>query len=459
MKKVIITVITVILISAGLKSMLFADAAAGVPASNNILVVYSNCNSWGTYPVDIYNAFNTALSGISPAPAIDVVSVPCGSGPGFYNELAAAHGAKIVDATNPLKYWCQVWDIRFNDHYTNWANAGAYSVYPTGCTTLEDFINNTGGNNDAWMFTQYVNNGGMMYIQTDHSEYTCRNESVRAFINSVANGASQLSGAVGMFAAGSNTANFAAAPENFGTDFNNLAASGNLQTWYPGYLTGGYGTAVPLVRDTSGNWIFMLAWLDTNLTAGKGRIIVSYDSNAFADAAVKNATSNALIQNCYDFLSNSSCVIVTNTPTNTPTITNTFTPTQTRTATHTYTATNTFTATYTYTQTNTPTITPTSTPAFEFEHKTSYPNPFKDSTNILYYVNRDSKVTAKVFTVSGEKIATLTQDALAGYNRLFWNGTNDSNNKASSGVYVYSIQAVSGSDKSKLVWSKLTILR
>ena len=101
---------------------------------------------------------------------------------------------------------------------------------------------------------------------------------------------------------------------------------------------------------------------------------------------------------------------------------------------------------------------PTATPVFEFKLKTNYPNPLKDMTYILYYLSREAVVKAKIFTLSGEEIIELRQNGLKGDNRLFWDAKNKYNEKASSGVYIYCIEAISGNDRAK-EWSKLSVLR
>ncbi len=72
----------------------------------------------------------------------------------------------------------------------------------------------------------------------------------------------------------------------------------------------------------------------------------------------------------------------------------------------------------------------------------SYPNPFNPTTTIQYYVAQESKVTLKIFNVMGVLVKTLVDDVQAqGQNSVMWNGRNNSGQKVSSGVYLYTLTA------------------
>jgi hypothetical protein len=148
---------------------------------------------------------------------------------------------------------------------------------------------------------------------------------------------------------------------------------------------------------------------------------------------------------------------VTKTCTDTPTFTNTVTEslTPSLTLTVTYTALVSFTPTVT--ATGTPTNTATKT-IFCFELKGAFPNPFHADTNIAYLVCKDSEVEAVIYTVSGEIVRRLYQHAVSGWNALYWDGKNNAGRNAASGVFIYSIEAVSGSDRKKL-WGKVAELK
>lgn len=72
----------------------------------------------------------------------------------------------------------------------------------------------------------------------------------------------------------------------------------------------------------------------------------------------------------------------------------------------------------------------------------NYPNPFNPSTTIRYDLPRQSQVSLKVFNILGEEVATLVNEAQPGGKyELNWNGKNRFGQQASSGVYVYRLQA------------------
>ncbi|MEI7542647.1 MAG: FlgD immunoglobulin-like domain containing protein [bacterium] len=148
----------------------------------------------------------------------------------------------------------------------------------------------------------------------------------------------------------------------------------------------------------------------------------------------------------------------TNTASPTQTSTNTFTPTVTRTMTSTSTNTVTDTSTMTVTQTITPTLTLTP-PALVLTPITNYPNPFPDTTHIVFYISVASEVSIRFYTISGEFVGSTTKVACpAGKNEILWNGLNKDGKKLASGVYIYKIKASSGDAEQKAL-SRLAILR
>jgi len=435
---------------------LFSDAIPGIPASNAVLMIYS---TYGTYSTQIKNDYKSYLTSIGAI--VDEVSVAQGSGPGFYDELIAQQSSKIIDSNNPLKYWCQVWDLRFTDLYS-------YYGVPCGNPNSEEIISlGAGSTTDQTMFRNYLLSGGSLFFQGEHNDKPCRWENLIAFLNSVANTPISASGPV-VISGGVITPNYASTPENFNSDFNTLSGSINT-TFYGGIPLGQLGSARPLLY--TGADAIIMGYLENDLNTAAGRIVVSWESNAFVQPNSNGyPVASYVMQNIYDLLSNSSCVVITNTPTNTFTTTETPTPTNTLTITNTFSITNTFTNTFTFTETathtftTTPTITftftqtQTPTPPFEFKLITNYPNPLADFTYILYYLGREADVKVKIFTISGENIAELRQQGQKGDNRLLWDAKNRYGEKASSGVYIYCIEAVSGNEKAK-IWSKLSVLR
>jgi hypothetical protein len=71
----------------------------------------------------------------------------------------------------------------------------------------------------------------------------------------------------------------------------------------------------------------------------------------------------------------------------------------------------------------------------------NYPNPFNPATTIRYGLPSDQWVTLKIYDALGQEVATLVDGfRTAGYHSAIWNGTLQTGNRASSGVYVYRLQ-------------------
>jgi hypothetical protein len=72
----------------------------------------------------------------------------------------------------------------------------------------------------------------------------------------------------------------------------------------------------------------------------------------------------------------------------------------------------------------------------------NYPNPFNPATVIEYAVPQRSHVTIVVINVLGQTIRTLVdEEKSAGSYRVIWNGTDQSGQSVSTGVYLYRFQA------------------
>jgi len=105
----------------------------------------------------------------------------------------------------------------------------------------------------------------------------------------------------------------------------------------------------------------------------------------------------------------------------------------------------------------TPTVTCTRTD-FCFEILGIFPNPFSTDTTIVYKVCLAAEVNAVIYTVSGEVVRRLQQQAVPGWNSLRWDGKNDSGRTTASGVFIYSVEAVSGDDRNKF-WGKVAAVK
>ncbi|MDP1676386.1 MAG: LamG-like jellyroll fold domain-containing protein [Bacteroidota bacterium] len=78
----------------------------------------------------------------------------------------------------------------------------------------------------------------------------------------------------------------------------------------------------------------------------------------------------------------------------------------------------------------------------------NFPNPFNPTTTINYQLPDASSVKIIIYNMLGQEIKTLiSEQQLAGYYSMMWNGTDNANRKISSGVYIYRIEAIGPHNK------------
>lgn len=98
----------------------------------------------------------------------------------------------------------------------------------------------------------------------------------------------------------------------------------------------------------------------------------------------------------------------------------------------------------------------------EFVLYQNYPNPFNTSTTISYALPFESEVSITIYDLTGSIIKSfMINNQSAGYKDLLWDGRNNYGAEVSSGVYIYTIRAVSleGNGKSFAKSSKLMLLK
>ena len=70
----------------------------------------------------------------------------------------------------------------------------------------------------------------------------------------------------------------------------------------------------------------------------------------------------------------------------------------------------------------------------------NYPNPFNPTTTISFSIPDESKIDLIVYNIKGQKVKTLISDQLSnGTHSITWNGSDERNKPASSGVYFYKL--------------------
>lgn len=72
-----------------------------------------------------------------------------------------------------------------------------------------------------------------------------------------------------------------------------------------------------------------------------------------------------------------------------------------------------------------------------FELENAYPNPFFSSTTIKFSVPKDEKIRLEIYDIKGLLVNSLIDSDVmkAGIYEISWNGTNNSGNKVTSGIY------------------------
>jgi len=85
----------------------------------------------------------------------------------------------------------------------------------------------------------------------------------------------------------------------------------------------------------------------------------------------------------------------------------------------------------------------------------NYPNPFNPTTSIAFSLDEAKHVTLEIYNIRGEKVRTLIGDEFsADHHKVVWNGTDDSGNSVSSGVYFYKMKAGDSEKTRKMVLLK-----
>ena len=89
----------------------------------------------------------------------------------------------------------------------------------------------------------------------------------------------------------------------------------------------------------------------------------------------------------------------------------------------------------------------------EFALRQNYPNPFNPETNIPLQLPQEARVTATIFTILGQRVKTLFKGEFKepGYYTLRWNGTTDSGQRVTSGIYILKLNAGQYSKSVKMV--------
>ena len=86
---------------------------------------------------------------------------------------------------------------------------------------------------------------------------------------------------------------------------------------------------------------------------------------------------------------------------------------------------------------------------------TCFPNPFNPQTTIHYTISEASYTELNIYNIKGQQIKSLINAfQSAGSYNLQWDGTDDMQNKVSSGIYYYNLSTSAGSVTKKMLLMK-----
>jgi len=90
-----------------------------------------------------------------------------------------------------------------------------------------------------------------------------------------------------------------------------------------------------------------------------------------------------------------------------------------------------------------------------FSLSQNYPNPFNPTTALKYGLPEASDVNLMIFDITGRRIKEWSiSNQQAGWHEVVWNGTNQSGQQVSTGVYIYCLRAGNFVDTKKMVFMK-----
>jgi len=71
----------------------------------------------------------------------------------------------------------------------------------------------------------------------------------------------------------------------------------------------------------------------------------------------------------------------------------------------------------------------------------NYPNPFNPTTNINFSLQSNTEVELSIYNIKGQKVRTLVDGNIEkGDHSVMWNGSDESGNPVSSGIYLYKLK-------------------
>ena len=97
--------------------------------------------------------------------------------------------------------------------------------------------------------------------------------------------------------------------------------------------------------------------------------------------------------------------------------------------------------------------------ANDFDLAQNYPNPFNPTTTINYNLTTDATITLRVYDMLGREVSSLVNGVQsAGIHTVVWDGTFDTGEAASSGIYFYRMEAAPLDGSNGIVKTKKMML-
>ena len=85
----------------------------------------------------------------------------------------------------------------------------------------------------------------------------------------------------------------------------------------------------------------------------------------------------------------------------------------------------------------------------------NYPNPFNPLTKIRFFLKNDAEASLTIYNANGKLILNLFEGFQSAGNKLFsWDGTNQSGQKVTTGIYIYRLDVNGVAYNKKMIFIK-----
>ena len=87
----------------------------------------------------------------------------------------------------------------------------------------------------------------------------------------------------------------------------------------------------------------------------------------------------------------------------------------------------------------------------------NYPNPFNPTTEIRFALKESAKTYLSIYNIKGEKVKTILNGQYIKKDQIYktlWDGTDDSNKKVTSGIYLYKMKSGKFTSAKKMILMK-----